>query len=391
LDAKNKRYRISFIIGSLAQGGAEKQLLYILHSLKEQGNPIQALLLSRSEHYEQALKELEIPTVPITQGPVFQRLYRVIEEIKRFQPDYIQATHFFASFYAGASGRFLHIPSIGAIRGDFHHDLAGVNRMSRLLLNLPTVYAANSINAQQNAVSYGLDPRKIFLLGNVIDIQDFDQKSMVLPEIIIPPQRIIVTVVARLIKVKRLERFIIALAQARHLVPDLFGAVIGDGPEKDRLVGLASHLGLLGTKKDSGICFYGARSDVPQLLKQSDIFVLTSDQEGFPNVLLEAMAASLPIISTPAGEAPQLIDNGVNGYIVPFDDITGLKSRIIDLAISSSMRRKLGANSRKKVSSDYDLRNLDTNLDTLYENIRAYLQGQQIKQKHQTQGMSKQA
>jgi glycosyltransferase involved in cell wall biosynthesis len=391
LDAENNKLRISFIVGSLAQGGAEKQLLYILRTLKKLGYPIQALLLSRSEYYEQVLADLDIPTITIGKGMVLLRLIRICEEIRKFGPDLIQSTHFFASFYAGAAGKILHIPSIGAIRGDFYHDLSGVNYLGRMLLTLPTVFVANSNNARQNAIQSGLDPQRIFVLGNVIDIQEFDQQGADAEIQRFPPGKVVITTVARVIKIKRLERFIIAIAQARRIVPNIIGAVIGDGPEMERLRGLASHLGLLDQHNANGIIFLGKRSDIPQLLKHSDIFVLTSDQEGFPNVFLEAMAASLPILSTPAGEAPQLIEDGVNGYIIQFNDRQNLKNKMINLAVSSATRRKLGNNGRLKVCQEYDLEILDYTLETLYSNIMAYLRDKKIKQKRQTQGMSKQA
>jgi glycosyltransferase involved in cell wall biosynthesis len=387
----SKRYRISFIVGSLVQGGAEKQFLYILRTLKLLDIEYQALLLTRSEYYERIFAEYSIPTISIGEGSFLKRIFRISKEIKNFKPDFIQATHFFASFYAGAVGRILHIPSIGAIRGDFFHDLSGVGRIGKFLLFLPTIYVANSNNARENAVGYGLDPQRIFVLRNVIDVDEFDQHQSTQPiEHPLPQGFIYVCVVARLIKIKRLERFVLALAKARTKVPNLIGLVIGGGPEMNNLISLASSLELLHSKSEDGIKFYGNQTEIPQFLSQSDIFLLTSDREGFPNVFLEAMAASLPIITTPAGEAPYLIQNGENGYLVPYDDLDALKDKLIELSVNPSLRIRLGANGRRMVQQAYDLPQLHQNLEELYLKINDYLQTQQTKQKRQTRGMSKQ-
>jgi glycosyltransferase involved in cell wall biosynthesis len=390
LVAENKKQRISFIVGSLVQGGAEKQLFYILRTLKEHNIEFQALLLTRSEYYENVFAEYGIPTITIGDGPFHKRIIRICQLLRSFQPDFIQATHFFASFYAGAAGRILNIPSIGAIRGDFIHDLSGVGRMGKMLLFLPTLYIANSNNGRENAIRYGLDPKRIFVLGNVIDVTEFDLQSTQPTIDPLPKENIYVCVVARLIKVKRLERFILALAQARVNVPNLVGLVIGSGPEMDNLVALASSLELLNSTAGQGIIFYGNRNEIPRFLIQSDIFLLTSDREGFPNVLLEAMAASLPILTTPAGETPHLIHDGENGFLIPYDDLDALKDKLIELSLSSSLRHFLGENGRRMVLQSYDLPQLNQNLEQLYQDINDYLLSRQIKQKRQTRGMSKQ-
>jgi glycosyltransferase involved in cell wall biosynthesis len=374
-------------VGSLSQGGAEKQLLYYLIALQRLKYPFQVLLFTRSDYYEKAFIEHGFPITYIDEGSIFKRLARLVREIRRFQPDFIQATHFFTSFYAGMVGRILRIPSIGAIRGDFNHDLAGIRKIWRLFIFLPTNYLANSNNARQNAIDYGLSPARVYVLGNVIDVNQFDAEAKMQPQEDLPIGKIYITIVARLIKVKRLERFILAIAKARTTVPELTGVIIGAGPEMGALSDLAATLGLL---KNQGIIFLGNRTDIPQLLAQSHIFALTSDQEGFPNVILEAMAASLPVITTPAGEAPQLIQDGETGYVVAFDNLEELAKKVEYLAKSENSRKRLGINGRRQVIQYYHLDRLDQAIESLYLSI-IDSQQKQKEQKRRTQGMSRQA
>src|SRR5258706_15129835 len=132
---------------------------------------------------------------------------------------------------------------------------------------------------------------------------------------------------------------------ARQEVLDLKGILIGDGPERPRLEALANKLGLL----PDGLLFLGRRNDVPALLAQASMLVLSSDHEGFPNVLLEAMAARLPVITTPAGDAGLVVQEGITGYVLPFDDIDAMAERMVRLAKSPDLRHTLGEAGRRRV------------------------------------------
>jgi glycosyltransferase involved in cell wall biosynthesis len=96
---------------------------------------------------------------------------------------------------------------------------------------------------------------------------------------------------------------------------------------------------------------------------------LTSDQEGFPNVLLEAMAARLPVIATPAGDAGIVVEDGVTGCVVDFEDVRGMAERMVCLAQSASLRRQLGEAGRRRVERDYSFTSLAPRLMNLYKEV----------------------
>jgi len=91
------------------------------------------------------------------------------------------------------------------------------------------------------------------------------------------------------------------------------------------------------------------------LLNKSDIFVLPSYAEGMPNSILEAMSASMPIISTNVGAIPELVQNEINGFIVSPGDIDGLHKSIKKLIQDTDLRVKMGVNSRKRVINNHDI------------------------------------
>ena len=99
------------------------------------------------------------------------------------------------------------------------------------------------------------------------------------------------------------------------------------------------------------------------------MLVLSSDHEGFPNVVMEAMAARLPVVSTPAGDAGVLVDDGRTGFVVPFDDANAMADRMVRLARSSDLRRQFGEAGRARVEHHHAYDRLITHLLRTYRAI----------------------
>jgi glycosyltransferase involved in cell wall biosynthesis len=171
--------------------------------------------------------------------------------------------------------------------------------------------------------------------------------------------------VGRLIPVKRLERFFLALIMARRQHSALKGIIAGDGMARPRLEKMATNMCL----SPESLTFLGQRNDVPALLRSAHMLVLCSDEEGFPNVLLEAMAARLPVITTPAGDASIVVENGVTGYVVPFNDVEAMARRMVQLARSPELCRQLGEAGRKRVEQHYSCEGLGDRLLAIYNDV----------------------
>jgi glycosyltransferase involved in cell wall biosynthesis len=237
----------------------------------------------------------------------------------------------------------------------------------RPLLRAPLSLVANSRAAVRHAAEAGIDPARLHLLTNVIDLQQFDHQA--------GPRRVVrshdadalAVAVGRLVPIKHLEHFLRALARVRRGGGRLRGLIAGDGPERARLEALAGNLGLL----PDGVRFLGACANVPRVLARADMIVLTSLQEGFPNVLLEAMAARLPMVTTPAGDASTLVDEGRTGFVVPFGDEEALAMRLMALVQSPAMGRSFGEAGRAFVETHYGVDGLVGRALDIYHRIAA--------------------
>jgi glycosyltransferase involved in cell wall biosynthesis len=362
----DKSLRVAFIAGSLTQGGAEKQFIYMVRELLDRGVDVRIFSLTQGEYYEPTIKKMGL--LPIWLGRCSSPLLRIIfliTGLNKFQPHIIQSTHFFTNLYAAITGRLVGSISIGSIRNDIFHSLNVHGFWGSWLLRSPSALLANSYSAKQGVEGVGLSPEKISVLPNVIDLADYGSH---VTHIELPPTltgNVLFFVVARMVRAKRLDRFLAALAIARRTHENIMGVLVGDGPQRLNLENIAKNLNLT----PNGVIFLGRRDDVPSLLHQADALVITSDYEGFPNVLIEAMASRIPVITTPAGDADSIIQDGVTGFVVPFDGVEGIAKRMVQLANSPDLRERLGRAGRRVVETRFSFEQQKNRLLSTYRSI----------------------
>jgi len=288
-------------------------------------------------------------------------------KLAAFRPHFVQSANFFTNLYVGLGSRVCRALGIGTLRSDLTYEMEQNGGWARWLLRLPPVLLANSFAARRNAEALGVPPDRIAVLPNVIDLADFDARRAATDTR--AGGESIAAVVGTLFPVKRFDRFLTALARARRLAPGLKGMIIGDGPERAALEQKAQALGLL----PDAVRFMGHRRDVTALLGGADMLVISSDHEGFPNVVLEGMAASLPVVTTPAGDAGVVVEHGRSGYVVPFDDGEAMAVRMAHLARFPQLCRQLGTAARQRVERHYSFATLT---DRLLDVYRGFARGQ---------------
>ncbi|MFP4473783.1 MAG: glycosyltransferase [Candidatus Omnitrophota bacterium] len=113
---------------------------------------------------------------------------------------------------------------------------------------------------------------------------------------------------------------------------------------------------MLTANHKADVIFLGERSDIPDILAASDVFVLSSTREGLPMTILEAMAAEVPIVTTPAGGIPDVIKDGLTGLVVDFGDDHGLAAAFNTIRENPSAAREMAARAFDLVQSEYSSR-----------------------------------
>jgi glycosyltransferase involved in cell wall biosynthesis len=168
--------------------------------------------------------------------------------------------------------------------------------------------------------------------------------------------------VGRLAAVKNFALLIRAFAPLSARWPQLRLTIVGDGPERAALEELATRLGLAGA-----VHFLGFRSDIDQLLAQSDVFVLTSLSEGIPMSILEAMKSGLPVVATRVGGVPATVAEGETGILVESDDEPALVRALANLIEHPRAAEAMGAAGHARVLQKFSVDAMVSAYEAIYQ------------------------
>jgi glycosyltransferase involved in cell wall biosynthesis len=146
-------------------------------------------------------------------------------------------------------------------------------------------------------------------------------------------------------------------------------ALVGEGELRTDLEEQTRKLNLEGK-----VHFLGLRSDVSDVLGATDVFVLSSDYEGNPLSVLEAMASGLPIVSTAAGGVPNLFEAGKEGFLVAPGDLHGLAKSMNSLLQDRAARESMGAAAASRARKNFDVSNMVRAYEEVYEDLLAQSQ-----------------
>jgi glycosyltransferase involved in cell wall biosynthesis len=173
------------------------------------------------------------------------------------------------------------------------------------------------------------------------------------------------TYVGRLVDIKRIDVMLRAVAHARELGADLRLQVVGHGPLRDSLERLARELGIA-----DHVDFLGYRRDLAAVAAQTDIALLTSDNEGTPVSLIEMAAAGRPLVATAVGGVSEVVREGT-GLLAPAGDPSAIGRCLARLAASAELRAEYGSRARGHVLSAYNVDRLLADMDRLYMQLLA--------------------
>ena len=229
---------------------------------------------------------------------------------------------------------------MGILRGYKH--LLGYRLMSKL----PDAVFAVSDQVGRHCIEVDrIDPRRVLTIYNGLDISDW----LSVPRLIKPSGNLVVTTVGNIRQVKGHDIFIRAAAQIIERYPQIQFSIAGDVLEAEYFSKLNRLVKELNVTEN--FHFIGGVTDLPGHLAQADIFVLPSRSEGFSNAIIEAMAASLPIVATNVGGNAEAVMDGINGYIVPPEDVDALSAAIAKLVSDPLQARTMGLAGRKTWSN----------------------------------------
>jgi glycosyltransferase involved in cell wall biosynthesis len=174
----------------------------------------------------------------------------------------------------------------------------------------------------------------------------------------------VVCTVGRLTAIKQHRLFLDVVKLAAATQPSIVGLIAGDGEMRAELEAHAAKLGIAGN-----IRFLGWRRDLAAIYAASDVFLLTSRNEGTPVALIEAMASAVPGVSTDVGGVKDVIASPDMGRLAPFGDAAGLAGAVGTLLADPALRREMGARARQHVLARYGVERLVAEIAALYRDL----------------------
>jgi colanic acid/amylovoran biosynthesis glycosyltransferase len=229
-------------------------------------------------------------------------------------------------------------------------------------------FLANCQFFRQKAVKLGCNPEKILVHGSGIDCSKFAFKPRYFPS----DGRVRIATTGRLVEKKGIQYGIRAIAQLAQTHPNIEFNIIGDGPLKTKLEKLIQELKLDGLVKLLG---WKNQPEIVEILQQCHIFIAPSvtaadgNQDAPVNTLKEAMAMGLPVISTYHGGIPELVEDGVSGFLVPERDAGAIAQKLSYLIEHPEIWPEMGQAGRGRVEQKYDMEKLNDELVEIYQQL----------------------
>lgn len=367
--------KVIHLIGGGDVGGAKS---HVLSLVRELGKHIEVTLVSyrKGPFYNDAVK-MGIDARPISTGNIFADIRKTLELVRENRYDIIHSHGAKGNMIAAIINRMTGIPVVTTIHSDYRLDYLN-NPLKQMTFGVINMIAIRKIgyhigvsgSYRDMLISRKFNPQNVFTVYNGIPFDNeippcsrhefFEKYRIPFSE-----DSILVGIMARLDPVKDHETFIRAAAEAAASDERLRFIIAGPGDElRPRLEQLAEKLGV-GDK----ICFTGMINKPYDFFQNIDINVLTSISESFPFVILEGARCSRATVSTRVGGLGDLIESGVNGYLIEPGDWKALSSHLVELAADEGKRSRMGRLLREKAQNNFSLDNMcRTQLD-IYDRI----------------------
>jgi glycosyltransferase involved in cell wall biosynthesis len=281
--------------------------------------------------------------------------------------DVLHTHQFGTNVWGSVTGRLAGVPVVLAHEHTWSYEGNPVRRFldREVVSRAADRFIAVSREDQRRMVEVeGVDPRRTLHIPLGIGDSSRPARHNVRSELGIPADAPVLGVVGNLRSQKAHQVLIRATAELVGRWPDLRVLLAGTGPERQSLEGLVGKLGLQHTVR-----LLGYRPDVPDVLAAMDIAVCSSDFEGTPIAILEYMDAGLPVVATAVGGVPDVLDDGVQGLLVPRRDPEALARALAELLSDPQRATAMGAHGRERRRTEFTLGVMIRRIEDLYSEL----------------------
>jgi glycosyltransferase involved in cell wall biosynthesis len=321
--------------------GGQSQVLYTVLGLREAGHRAALVAHPEGELLRRMSEGMDlVPLAPRNEIDL-AAAWRLSRVVKKLQPDVVHA-HDPHAVSMAATALSIAAPSprpplVASRRIEFR---IGHNSFSRWKYSQVDCFLAISAAVRNRLIADGIPASKVAVAHEGVDVERMVNLSAgnVHAALFLPTHSPVVGNVGALVPQKAQHHLIDAAAIVVRQVPDVRFVILGDGELRHALEEQIRHRHL-----ERHVFLAGFRADVLELIKDFDVFALSSVQEGMCTSLIDAMAASKPAVATAVGGVPEVVADGETGFLVPPRDDQAMADRLVALLKDEALRRRMGA------------------------------------------------
>jgi glycosyltransferase involved in cell wall biosynthesis len=362
-------HRILQIIPTLDRSGAEKQMTLLATGLPRGEFEVHVCVLTRSGPLEAEVRAAGVPVKLIGKRLKIDpaAYWRLKRHVAALRPHLVHTWLFAANAYGRAAALSAGVPRI--VAGErcvdpwkVWHELA----IDRHLARRTDRIVVNSSGVSDFYIRHGIAAEKFTLIPNgIARLPRSDAcREELLAELELPPDSRLVGAVGRLWPQKRIKDLIWAADLLKVIRDDVHLLVIGDGPHRARLEKFRQQIEI-----EDRVHFLGHRADVPRFMPHFDVVWLASEYEGLPNVVMEAMAAGVPVVATDIPGNRDLVVAGETGYLVGLGDRAAFARQTRILLDDAELARRFGAAGRERVLREFSIEKMIERHVELYRGL----------------------
>lgn len=372
--AQSTVHRILFVITDLDYGGAETQCRDVALAFKGRGLSVGVVSMLPPAAYQDELTRAGIHVWSLDmrrKWPDPRMVWRLARVVRDFKPDIVHSHMIHANLLARASRAvgWRKIPLVCTA-----HSVNEGGRLRMYAYRVTDRWASISTNVSQAAidryVAVGAAPAgHIIYMPNGVDVSRFcpddERRTAVRHSLGLAADQCVILAVARFEAAKNHAGMLRAFARVIEVQPNAILLLIGQGTLLDATCTLAMTLHVA-----DSVRFLGIRNDIPDLMRASDLYLMSSLLEGLPIVLLEAAASGLPAVATDVGGNATVVLDGISGRIVPPNDDEALAAAVIEvLNMAPAARRSWGHAARQLVQASFSLESVADRWLALYTSL----------------------
>lgn len=353
-----KKLKICFLAATLGKGGAEKQAYYLLKTLTEHGYQLKLIYFEPEDAWKAKILDLGVEVVHIADTSKISRLRKAYRLIRKEKFHVLHTLHYHIGPYAMLLALATGAKPIGAFRRDGDKELLTVNKYIRgLMFRVFGTFICNSRMAMEKLSGIKHLKGKVHYLPNIVEIPDLIQTNSAEQ-----PSRFLA--INSLVERKRIDLMLQFIVRFRKLNPGATLTVLGDGPLRTDLESMAKSLGL-----ENHVSFKGQVDNVADYYQQADVFMMSSESEGTPNVVLEAMSHGKVIISSRVGEVEYLLDQGKYGTLLDFEKESSLETVCKRLSENWEELKEMGQKANLEIQERHSYTHLYSNISSIYQKL----------------------